>query len=286
MELINEVESLKAELGEQRKTGGSLGANLASVQKENGSLNTTITVLRKEHRSLDTTIAGLLEQNRSLKTTITELQKGNRSLDATNRSLDTTIAGFQEEKKHLDWRARELNGENEIVKRKNEELRSWVTKLEHDLREVQEREYAAAKQQDIESHEVVSAQFEKLFRRCESWARRYFKLGVGDFRIAEFPPFAHELDLVSWSDTNWKGKKYFKLSHLVQAVLGNILVRKVFECPFAGCSRDFRREFRGLYEFKLRGTINQPTFSYGWMVSAALTYLSGGRTGSTPLASK
>ena len=284
MELINEVESLKAELGEQRKTGGLLGANLARVQKENESLIATVTALRKENRSLDTTTTRLQEQNRSLKMTITELREGSRSLDATiaglqeqnrslkttttelregNRSLDAIIAGFREEKKHLDWRARELNGENKTVKRKNEELRSWVTKLEHDLREVQEREYAAAKLQDIESHEVVSAQFENLFRRCESWARRYFKLGVKDFRIEEFPLFAYELELVSWSDTNWKDKKYFKLSHLVQAVLGNILARKIFECPFAGCSRDFRREFRGLYEAKLRGSINQPTAGYG-----------------------
>ena len=227
-ELRNDVESFEARLGELRETSGLLSTDLASVRNENRALNTTIARLSKENKSLNT---------------------------ATSRS--------QEEGRFLNGRVRELSAENEYLKRQNQEQRSRVTQLERDLREVQEREYAATKQENIESHDVVSARFENLFRRCESWARRYFKLSVGDFRTEEFPHFAHELDLVSWSDTNWKGKKYFKLSHLVQAVLGNILARKVFKCPFAGCAREFRREFLDLFEVKLRGTINQPTAGYG-----------------------
>ena len=63
------------------------------------------------------------------------------------------------------------------------------------MRELQERERTTTKKQDIEQHEAASARFENLFRRCESWARRYFKLDVGDFRMEEFPPFAHEVEL-------------------------------------------------------------------------------------------
>ena len=255
-ELRSEFESFEARLRELRETSGSLGADLASVRNENRALNTTITRLSKENKSLDMAATESKEQHRSLTMTLVGLRKDNRSLNtATSRS--------QEEGRFLNGRVRELSAENEYLKRQNQDQCSRVAQLEQDLREVQEREYAATKQENIESHEVVSARFENLFRRCESWARRYFKLGVKDFRIEEFPPFAQELELVLWSDTNWKDKKYFKLSHLVQAVLGNILVRKVFECPFAGCSRDFRREFLDLFEVKLRGTINQPTAGYG-----------------------
>ena len=236
--------------------------NGTSVQEMNGSFDTTIIGQRKENSSLNTTIAGLLEKNRSLDATITGLQEQNRSLNTIitglrndYRVLDTAImelqkqkgslkAGipeFREEEKLLGLRATKLSAEKEIVKRKNEE-----------------RKYAATKKQDIESDEVVSAQFGNLFRRCRRWTWKYFKLSAADFRIEDFPLFARELELVSWVDTNWKDKKYIQVRHLVEAVLGNILVGMVFKCPFAGCARDFRHEFLDLFETKLRGTILSP----------------------------
>ena len=216
---------------------------------------------------LNKRVAGLIEATKKLTGELGELQKDNAAIESAQietRSLHTTIATLQEEKIIIDGNFRKLSVENENYRRQNKELHSRVTQLEQDLRGVQEREYTKTKRkQGAESHEVVSAQFGGLFRRCESWARKYFKLGIEGFEVEIFPPFARELELVSWSETNWKAKKHFKVSHLVQAVLGNILARAVFECPFAGCTWGFHEEFRALFEAKIRGTINQPTAGHG-----------------------
>ena len=242
----------------------------AEPAKRQKTGRTTAMVVEGEIRSLGTATTGVKGEDISLHTAFTASQK-------QSSSLNTVIEGLEETKKVLDGDVRELKGENE-------KLRSKVEELEQALREVQEREYAATKPRDTESHEAVSAQFENLFRECEDWAREYFRLGVGAFQIEGFPHFADELDLVSWGDIDWKDKKYFKVNHLVQAVLGNILVRLVFRSPFAGCNRNFCLEFCNLYEVKLKCTID-PTTGYGWK-NPVLTYHSGGRTGGISLASK
>lgn len=209
---------------------------------------TTAMVVEGEIGSLSTATTGVKGEDISLHTAFTASQK-------QSSSLNTVIEGLEEAKKVLDGNVRELKGENE-------KLRSKVEELEQALREVQEQEYAASKPRDTKSHEAVRSQFENLFRECKDWAWEYFRLGVGAFQIEGFPHFTDELDLVSWGDIGWKDKKCFKVNHLVQAVLGNILVRLVFRCPFAGCNWKFRREFRDLYEVKLKCTIG-PTAGYG-----------------------
>ena len=108
---------------------------------------------------------------------------------------------------------------------------------------------------------------------------------MGDFGIEEFPLFAHELELVSWSDTNWKRKARLRVNHLGQPELGNILAREVLACPFAGCARDFRQEFRSLYEVKLEGNHRGSAHAGNRWMDTVLTEHSGGRTGSESLAS-
>lgn len=144
VELTDGVESLQKELEKQRRTGGLLRTSLASLQEENESLNTSITELGKEIVSLVMTITRLKEP-----------------IGALNK----TIARSQEEGSFLNGRVGELGAENQHVKRQNEELRSRVIQLERDMRELRERERATTKRQDIEAHEVVSAQFENLFQR-------------------------------------------------------------------------------------------------------------------------
>ena len=66
-----------------------------------------------------------------------------------------------------------------------------------------------------------------------------------DLRIEGFPQFARELELVSWSDTNWKRTGCFKVNLLAQAVQGNISARKVLVSLFAardGPSGDHRAQ--------------------------------------------
>ena len=78
----------------------------------------------------------------------------------------------------------------------------------------------------------------------------------------------------------------FKVYRLIQAALGNLLVRKVFVPPFAGCSRDFSREYRGFYGVERSGNYHGSAHvSYRW-IDSVLTDNSRGRTGSTSLASK
>ena len=248
LELTNKIQSLEVELEEQRRAGELLYANVASAQNENQSLSMTITELQDESRS--------------------------------------AITQLEEEQKLLNWHSKGLRVENENLKGKNEELRSQILRLEEYWREIQEREYAEIRKQDNQRQDITGAQFESLFRRCEDWAWRYFKLGVGDFGIDEFPLFAHELELVSWDDTNWKHKARFRVDHLVQAVLGNILAREVLACPFAGCARDFGREFHSLYEVKLEGNHRESAHAGNRWMDTVLTEHSGGRTGSESLASE
>lgn len=140
---------------------------------------------------------------------------------------------------------------------------------------------------DIQRHDVAAAWFLDLFWRCEDWAWRYFRLGVRDFRIQYVPLFAHELELQWWSSTNCKRKACFNVNHLVHVVvLGNILARKVFAFPFAGCSTDFRREFHCLYEVKLEGNDCESAHAGNEWMDMVLTDHSGGRTGGKSLASE
>jgi hypothetical protein len=163
------------------------------------------------------------------------------------------IEGLRRERGSLAKQVGDLQVENKLLEKHNRGFGEWVVELQQTLIAMRAREHTATKQQDIEPHEAISAQFESVFQRCEDWARRYFRIEIRDFPVEEFPLFAREVKLVLWKGVNWKYKKCFRVSHLVQAVLGNLLVRKIFECPFLGCVSDFRREFRNLYEIKLKG---------------------------------
>ena len=48
------------------------------------------------------------------------------------------------------------------------------------------------------------------------------------FDISKFPEFKRELEQVSWDNSDWGSKELFKVSHLVQAVLGNMIYDRIF----------------------------------------------------------
>jgi hypothetical protein len=229
-----------------------------------------------EHRDHAAELKGALYK-------IDQLEIANKSLDQLKKDLELSVEDQQrrlrETRKEAEalinhWKGeskkwsdsahhynRKLEAERRTaterashLERKNETLGRKVKLCRQEIKEMQEREYAATGGQDTEPHDLISAQFADVFRRCENWARMYFKIPIRDFQIKDFPVLEEEVGLVSWGDVDWRGKERFKVNHIVQAVLGNILVKQVFGCPFQGCALDFQ-VIRGLYEAKLECTV-------------------------------
>jgi hypothetical protein len=174
----------------------------------------------------------------------------NTELQCRRVELDKAHAHNQ----HLNTVLQCRRVESEDVQAHNQQLNKELERLGQELMEMQGREFASRKRGEIESHEAISAEFTELFRRCGMWARENFNIGLKEFRVEDFPKFQEEVALVSW-DADWHNKKRFKVSHLIQAILGHILVDEMFEDPFRGCAVDFGVPFGSLYKFKLQGTI-------------------------------
>ena len=119
-----------------------------------------------------------------------------------------------------------------------------------ELKQFQTQEYEKTKGVARESHEAISSQFREIFRQCSDWAKDYFNIKIVDFDISKFPGFRKELEEVSWGNSDWGSKKLFKASHLVQAVLGNMICRRIFSSPFSGTPPDFHQQFEDLYRMK------------------------------------
>ena len=119
-----------------------------------------------------------------------------------------------------------------------------------ELKQLQSQEYEKSRSAARESHEAISSQFREIFRQCADWARDNFNIKTVDFDISKFPEFKRELEEVSWDNSDWNSKKLFKVSHLVQAVLGNMICDRIFSSPFSGTPLDFYRQFQDMYDMK------------------------------------
>ncbi|KAG0633162.1 hypothetical protein HOY80DRAFT_913843 [Tuber brumale] len=181
-----------------------------------------------------------------------------------NATLDATRAKIAKQKAKVDEVNERLQRDNEALETQAMVLKDTITKLRdeleeserireaqtEELRQFQTQEYEKTKGVAREPHEAISSQFREVFRQCSDWARDYFKIKMADFDIRKFPEFKRELEEVSWGDSDWGSKELFKASHLVQAVLGNMICDQIFSSPFSGTPPDFYQHFQDMYEIK------------------------------------
>ncbi|PUU75809.1 hypothetical protein B9Z19DRAFT_1130733 [Tuber borchii] len=183
-----------------------------------------------------------------------------------NGTSDAVRAKVAEEKRRLCEANRHLLRDKANHETLATELKGTIANLSHQLEEserirdaqmgelkrFQTQEYERSRGIARESHEAISSQFQEIFRRCSDWARDYFNIKIVDFHISKFPEFKRELEEVSWDNSDWSSKELFKASHLVQAVLGNMICREIFSSPFWGTPLDFHRQFEDMYWMKNR----------------------------------
>lgn len=122
-----------------------------------------------------------------------------------------------------------------------------------ELRRVQELDFKARKKYLAEPHGTVSQRFLDVFRMSTDWARDYFRININSFCLDDHELFKTHLGAVSWEGTDWTRKRELNVSHLVQAVVAEVLARRILLSSFAGCSSSFRHEFGQLYEEMRKG---------------------------------
>ena len=172
-----------------------------------------------------------------------KLAKENIELDEANERLLRDKAALEIQATALKDKITKFRDELE----ESERIRN--AQME-ELKQFQTQEYEKTRGVARESHEVISSQFREIFRQCADWARDYFNIKIVDFDIRRFPEFKRELEEVSWDSSDWGSKELFKASHLVQAVLGNMICRQIFSSPFSGTPPNFHRQFQDMYKMK------------------------------------
>lgn len=131
-------------------------------------------------------------------------------------------------------------------------LQQAHNKLKSEFRRLQESEFKARKKDQAEPHESVSQQFLDVFRISTGWARDYFKIDIRSFCVDDHELFKMHLSGVSWK-SDLTRKRELNVSHLVQAVVADVLARRILLSPFAGCPSSFTHEVGQLYEAMLKG---------------------------------
>ncbi|CUS11600.1 unnamed protein product [Tuber aestivum] len=195
-----------------------------------------------------------------------------------NTALDAALAGLEKERENLSEANERLQHDNEGLRIKVKTLENIARELNgrldsqtEELKNIQAQEYQKSKGVPRESHEAISSQFREIFRQCADWARDYFKIKMADFDVRGFPEFERELEEVSWSSSDWGNKVHFKASHLVQAVLGNMICEKILASPFYGTPQDFQELFQNLYKIKNRSDRAE---AQRWRASSLQAYYS------------
>jgi len=168
---------------------------------------------------------------------------GKGILDEINRHL-------LRDKAKLETLVTELKGTITKLRDELEESERIRDAQTEELKQFQTQEHEKTRGVARESHEAISSQFQEIFRQCADWTRDYFNIRIVDFDISKFPEFKRELEEVSWNNSDWGSKELLKASHLVQAVLGNMICGRIFSYPFSGTPPNFYRQFQHMYEMK------------------------------------
>ncbi|PWW74263.1 hypothetical protein C7212DRAFT_365280 [Tuber magnatum] len=178
----------------------------------------------------------VIKRNGSLVAALAELEKRKEALIEANERLQHENEALKTQVMVVEDTARELSGK--------------LDAQTEELKKIQTQEYQKTRGVLRESHEAISSQFREIFRQCSDWAKDYFKIKMADFDIRKFPDFKKELEEVSWGSSDWGSKVHFKASHLVQAVLGNMICKRIFSSPFRGTPPEFYQQFQDMYEIK------------------------------------
>ncbi|KAG0124761.1 hypothetical protein HOY82DRAFT_673416 [Tuber indicum] len=191
-------------------------------------------------------------------------EKAFKGVIKRNGVLEAELVKLEKQKAKVDEANERLQRDNEALKTQATVLKDGIAQLKgvleeserireaqmEELRQLQAQDYERSKGATGELHEAISSQFRKIFAQCSRWARDYFNIKMVDFDISKFPEFKRELEEVSWSNSDWGSKVLFNASHLVQAVLGNMICDQIFSSPFSGTPQGFRQEFQDMYEIK------------------------------------
>lgn len=125
--------------------------------------------------------------------------------------------------------------------------------LQQQLKRKQHEDFNAHAKDEGQSHQNVSDQFLDMFRLSTAWARDYFKIPFSEFRIDEHELFAASLERVLCGGCQWPKKKKMNVSHLVQAVVADILAQRILLLQFVGCSPSTRHVLGQIYDAMLKG---------------------------------
>jgi len=187
--------------------------------------------------------SALIEHNGVLNAMLAKLSKEKAKLARANEDLLHKNTNLETQVPMLKDKITKLSDKLE----ESERIRDAQTE---ELKQLQSHEYEKTKSAARESHEAISSQFREIFRQCSDWAKDYFNIKIVDFDISKFPGFGKELEEVSWGNSDWDSKELFKASHLVQAVLGNMICGRIFSSPFSETPLDFSRQFQDMYDMK------------------------------------
>lgn len=140
------------------------------------------------------------------------------------------------------------------IEQKYHDLQLAHKRLQQELKQLQYEDFNNARDKNEgQSHYVVSAQFLDMFRMSTDWARDYFNIPFSVFRIDEHELFAKNLERVLCAGCEWPKKKKMNVSHLVQAVVAEILARRILLSQFVGCPTPARHVLGQIYDAMLEG---------------------------------
>lgn len=140
------------------------------------------------------------------------------------------------------------------IEQKYHDLQLAHKRLQQELKQLQHEDFNNARNKNEgQSHHVVSAKFLDMFRMSTDWARDYFKIPFSAFRIEEHELFAKNLERVLCAGCEWPKKKKMNVSHLVQAVVAEILARRILLSQFVGCPTSAQHVLGQIYDAMLEG---------------------------------
>lgn len=155
----------------------------------------------------------------------------------------------------IEQKYRDLQLAHSNLQLAHNKLQLTHNSLGSELRRLQELDFNARKKDQAEPHGTISQRFLDVFRMSTDWARDYFRIHINLFCLDDHELFKKHLSAVSWEGTDWTRRRELNVSHLVQAVVAEVLARRILLSPFAGCPKSFRHEFGQLYEVMLKGLV-------------------------------
>lgn len=165
---------------------------------------------------------------------------------------DTSVGAVDEDKLRNAVKLQN-NSSSPVFEQKYHDLLLVHKQLQQELKRLQLRDFNARDKDEGQSHHVVSEKFFDTFQLSTNWARDYFKVPFNAFQIGEHELFAENLNRVLCGGCQWLNKKRMNVSHLVQAVVAEVLTRRILLAQFAGCPQSVKHVLGQIYDAQLKG---------------------------------